>query len=499
MTTAAAGTLGLFGEDDYQRTKGRREPAYKLIPPAHDRSAGREVIELLKRIDVLLDDWQEDVLLAFMGRDRAGRWVVDETGLLVPRQNGKTVIFLGRALWGVVPRGRDVELTRGFEDRRPESNLFSAHQYKTAIESFQTLVTWCEHPLIAALGPKVTTGRGSESVHFTQAGKNRGKTQLLARSQVSGRGFSPDWIGVDEAFAIDDLAMAALKPAMAAREAPQMWFGSSAPMDGSTVLRRLALAGRSGEQEGLCYLEWCAPSDADPGDPHAWAAANPALGRRLTERFTISERRILSPEDFARERLGLWVAEAVVSVFGPGSWQACTDEAAAPPLGAATAIAIDVAPDRSRTSIGAAGALGDGRTLVQLLDTRQGVAWAAPVAAAIARAHKPGAVWVDDAGQSRTLIPALEAAGVKVTRGTVADMVAGCGNIFDRVVEGRLAHLGQASLTAAVEAARQRDLGDGWAWSRRLSGGDITPLVACTLAAHGVERPAPKRAPLVVL
>lgn len=493
MTTSAP---ALFGENDYQRTKGRREPAYRLIPPAHDRSAGREVVELLRRIDVHLDDWQEDVLLAFMGRDRAGRWVSDENGLIVPRQNGKTVIFLGRALWGVVPRG--VELTRGLAERTPESALFSAHQYKTAIESFQTLVSWCEHPLVAALGPKVTTGRGSESVHFAQAGRNRGKVQLLARSQVSGRGFSPDWIGVDEAFAIDDLAMAALKPAMAARAAPQMWFGSSAPMDHSTVLRRLALAGRSGEAEGLTYLEWCAPDDADPGDPHAWAAANPALGRRLTERFTISERRVLSPEDFARERLGLWIAEAVVSVFGPGNWQACTDEGAVPPAGARTALAVDVAPDRSRTSIAAAGALADGRTLVQVMDTRARVSWAVNVVRDLVRVHTPDVVLVDDNGQSRTLIAPLEAAGVKVSRTNTADMVAACGNLFDRVIDGRLAHMGQAALTAAVEAARQRDLGDGWAWHRRMSGGDITPLVAVTLAAHGIERPVKRRAPLVI-
>lgn len=496
MTTAAPPAL--FGEDEYQRTRGRREPTHKLIPPAVDRSAGREVVELLRRIDVTLDGWQEDVLAAFLGRDRAGHWVSDECGLIVPRQNGKTVIFLGRGLWGLLPR--HLKIMRGFADRQPEKSLFSAHQYKTAIETFQTLVAWCDHPELACLKPKITTGRGSEAVHFTQAGRNRGVLALLARSQASGRGFSPDWIAADEALFLDDLAMAALVPSLAAREAPSVWFGSSAPLEVSTVLRRLALAGRSGEALGLTYLEWCADNDCDPDDPHAWAQANPALGHRLTERFTITEKRLLAPEDFARERLGLWVAEAVLSVFGPGAWQACTDESAQPPEGARTALAVDVAPDRSRSSIGAAGVLGDGRTLIQLLDSRQGVAWAVPALAELVRRHEPDTVLVDDAGQSRTLIAPLEAAGVSVTRTSTAAMVAACGNLFDRVVERRLAHLGQAGLAAAVEGARQRDLGDGWAWSRRLSGKDITPLVACTLAAHGVETPAPaRRAALVVL
>ena len=346
MSTATE-PLGLFGEDEYQRTRGHREPAHKLVPPAHDRSAGREVAELLQRIDMPPDPWQEDVLMAFMGRDRAGRWVAEEACLVVPRQNGKTAIFLGRALWGALPRG--VDLTKGFGEHRDRLTLFSAHQYKTAIESFQTVNEWLSHPELERLKPKVTTGRGSESVAFAGGGR----IALIARSQASGRGFSPDVIMVDEAFAMDDLAMSALKPSQAAREAPVMWFGSSAPMDGSTVLRRVCLAGREGEADGLAYMEWCAPDEADPADPHAWAIANPALGTRLTERFTISERRIMAPEDFARERLGLWFAEAVVSIFGPGAWQACTDPTAAPPLGARTALAVDVAPDRSRASIGA--------------------------------------------------------------------------------------------------------------------------------------------------
>lgn len=490
MTTDA---LGLFDADALQRAQGQREPAHRLVPPAHDRQAGRDVAELLRRIGVTLDAWQEDVLEAFMGRDRAGRWVTDENGLIVPRQNGKTVVLLGRVVGGIVPREAPVArgLFAGWADRKA---LFSAHQYKTAIEAFQTLIAWAATPELAVLRPKLTKGRGSEALAFPGGGE----VALIARSQVSGRGFSPDVVIADEAFALNDLAMAALVPSMAASARPNLWYASSAPMEDSSVLRRVCLAGRGGAAEGLAYLEWCADDEDDLDDPHAWAKANPALGRRLTERFTITERRILTAEDFARERLGLWQADAIVSVFGPGAWQACTDESARPPSGARTAIAVDVAPDRSRTSIGAAGALADGRTLVQLMDTRQGVAWAVPAVAAIVREDRPGAVLVDDSGQSRTLIAPLEAAGVRVTRSTTADLVAACGNLFDRVVERRAAHLGQAALTAAVEAARQRDLGDGWAWSRRRSGADITPLVACTLAAHALERPVARRAPLVV-
>jgi hypothetical protein len=44
-------------------------------------------------------------------------------------------------------------------------------------------------------------------------------------------------------------------------------------------------------------------------------------------------------------------------------------------------------------------------------------------------------------------------------------------------------------LTAAVENARQRQVGDGaWAWARRTSRGNIAPLVASTLAVWGTTQ-----------
>jgi hypothetical protein len=46
--------------------------------------------------------------------------------------------------------------------------------------------------------------------------------------------------------------------------------------------------------------------------------------------------------------------------------------------------------------------------------------------------------------------------------------------------------------------ARKRRLGDAWAWNRKDTDSDITPLVAVTLALFGhaytgVERPRPRK------
>lgn len=67
------------------------------------------------------------------------------------------------------------------------------------------------------------------------------------------------------------------------------------------------------------------------------------------------------------------------------------------------------------------------------------------------------------------------------------DMGRACGGFLDDVTVGRLSHTGQAQLTAAVEGARRRPIGDAglFAWDRRDGSVFAAPLVAATLAGFG--------------
>jgi hypothetical protein len=79
-----------------------------------------------------------------------------------------------------------------------------------------------------------------------------------------------------------------------------------------------------------------------------------------------------------------------------------------------------------------------------------------------------------------------------------SEMARACGALYDAVMDTKsLRHLGQPDLDAALAGARKRDLGDAWAWHRKDSTVDISPLVAVTLAAHGfaVFGPDLKEAP----
>ena len=85
------------------------------------------------------------------------------------------------------------------------------------------------------------------------------------------------------------------------------------------------------------------------------------------------------------------------------------------------------------------------------------------------------------------LLPEFEARGVSVTTVNAAEHAQACGALVDAIEGGTVKHLGQPGLDAAVRGASKRTLGDAWAWSRRSSTMDISPLVACTLALWASE------------
>jgi hypothetical protein len=57
------------------------------------------------------------------------------------------------------------------------------------------------------------------------------------------------------------------------------------------------------------------------------------------------------------------------------------------------------------------------------------------------------------------------------------------------VIEGRLAHRGQGELDEAARVVGRRSVGESWVFGRAVSSGEISPLVAATVAAHRASRP----------
>lgn len=143
-----------------------------------------------------------------------------------------------------------------------------------------------------------------------------------------------------------------------------------------------------------------------------------------------------------------------------------------------------MSPNRESSAIALSGVRGDGRAHVEVVEHRAGTRWVPDRMAELVARWNPSAVVLDPTSPAGSLLPRLEDAGVTVTQITAREHAQACGAFYDAVMDDSLRHLDQVPLNAAVAGARKRPLGDAWAWSRKASSVDISPLVAVTLALH---------------
>jgi hypothetical protein len=418
------------------------------------------------------DDWQEDVLESWLGRRRDGRWAAATCGLAVARQNGKNGIIEIRELFGMIALG--------------EKFLHTAHEVKTARKAFLRIASFFENPRqypeLAALAKEIRKTNGQEAVVLT----NGGSVEFIARSKGSGRGYTVDVIVCDEAQDMAAEELAALLPTISAAPLgnPQVIFTGTPPKPGrGEVFAQVRADGQAGRDARLAWTDFGVADGPLPDieDRALWYQTNPALGGRLNIAEVERELSLMraNPDDFAAERLGWWgdPAHALGAAFGPGAWEDCGNDGLTP---IADAIGLAVSIDRAWASIGAAGRSGDLVT-IGVADRREGAGWLVPEAQRI-QADRNCAVVIAGTGPAADLIPALEAAGVRLTIAKGNDAADACAGIFDAVREKRLAHPKHPELDAAVAGAQRRKREDRWVWDRRNSAHDISPLEAVTLA-----------------
>jgi phage terminase large subunit-like protein len=434
--------------------------------PKARSSAGAEAVELAASAGLILDDWQALVLDRALAERKDGKWASFEVGLIVPRQNGKGSILEARELAGLFLFGESLI-------------LHSAHEFKTAAEAFRRVLTLVESSDdLRKRVSKVRTSHGEEGIELTTGQRLR----FVARSTGSGRGFSGDCVILDEAYRLPQEALGALMPTLSARPNPQLWYASSAGHVDSDVLRALRDRGSAAE-EHLCYLEWSADPGSQPDDPEAWRQANPALGIRISEEHVAREQAAMPAAEFARERLGIWSDPGLAdTAIASSEWAKCVDQSST--VLDPVALGVDVSPDGA-TSIAIAGARSDGLLHVEVIDHKPGTAWAVERIQALVRRWSPSAVVLDAGAPAGALLPDLERVGVQVRKVAGREMAQAAVALAAHIDQQTVRHLQQPDLDTAVAAARRRMVGDLWAFGRRGSFADISPLCAAALAAWG--------------
>ena len=95
---------------------------------------------------------------------------------------------------------------------------------------------------------------------------------------------------------------------------------------------------------------------------------------------------------------------------------------------------------------------------------------------------------VDEKSPAASLLSDMKASKLPVVVTNVTDITDACAGFYDSAIDGTMRHIGQPQLTIALQNARKRSIsGDRWAWNRKTSDSDITPLVSATLALWGVK------------
>ncbi len=451
-------------------------PSVRHLPDGHANPLAETVLDVLAIAGVELDGWESDVLTDSMRLDAQGRWAARECGLVVARQNGKGEVLIARQLAGLFVLGERLQ-------------IHSAHEFKTCYEHFRRVKDLIQNcPLLAAELLPVTgirTGAGDQAIE-TRSGC---RLRFVARSRSSGVGFSADAVYLDEAFMLDDRAMSALMPTMSARPNSQMWYTSSAPHEDSSVLHRVRRRGLAGDDPRLFYVEWGNRPDVDPTDREAWARANPAIGIRISADDIAAEQRSMSPQAFARERLGIPDPELGGNdqkPINPDRWLQLIDAETVPPDDDTVRLCLDAPRGVGSATFSVAGLRADGLLFVGVrehLRSGDGPLKDRVVSEALrlTKGHRTPLV-LPPGSPAKAWRADLVAAGVLLDEMSASDYVEAQGRIVDAVNDGTLRHRGNPDLNAAVAGLVVRQSGDGETWSRRLSLSNIAPLVGATCA-----------------
>jgi hypothetical protein len=487
---AAAGSFGAEGFAGVvvaERVRGSQVPRIELVPEGVEHPRWDEIREFVDALGVTLDEWQWRVLHGAFLRN-GDVWAAFAVAVCAPRQNGKNGILEVRELVGALLLGEKLQ-------------IHSAHLADTSKEGFRRL-----DDLIDANGwlsrqvKHIWRTNGHESIEF----RNGNRIRFRTRTRGGGRGFSGAPAFFDEAMFLPEVSMGSILPVISAQPDPQVWYMGSAVdqliHEDGVVFARVRERALKGEDPRLAYFEWSidaeSPDEVEPeqaSDVEMWARSNPALGIRIMPDYVQAEHGELDDRTFAVERLGVgdWPqttgSSTVVDLM---LWDGLAD--ASSKIASPVVFAFDVSPSRAAATISASGVREDGLAHVETVEQGRGTGWIVPRLVELVGKHEAAKVICDAVGPAAALIPELEKNEITVETVTAQDYGRACGGFFDAVERRTVKHLGTPEIRSAIKGAATRPLGDAWAWSRKNSGVDITPLVAATLALWGAVTAKPQ-------
>ena len=458
------------------------------ICPDYSKTYGDAAYEFGASFGITLDPWQKLVIDDWLAVDDNNKWMCSTCGLSVPRQNGKTALVKVRVMLGIFSLG--------------ETILFTCHEVRTSRQVFDSLADILnpngEFPELAAQVQYIKRSNGYEEIKVADwqdddGWHKGGKLLFSSRSKGASRGFTADVVVADEAMYMTDEQVAALVPTMASASGGDMQFimlgTPPSPRDEGTVFKATRNAALNGEK-GVSWNEWGCD---EIGDIHDWSRierANPSLGTRLMRKAVESELSVMSPDTFARERLGWWskTATEYATCIDVDDWNACVNDH--PTKDGVVTYGVKFAPDGSTGSLAACYKPSDGVPFVYVVDNRSmsgGLQWFADT---LYRVHSDAAqIVIDGQSNAQALIDKLLAMGVPsrtIIRPRTPDVIAANAWLLNAVKERQITHYGQEGLNLSATRSRKRRIGQNGGWGfQSTDEADATLIESVALAYWG--------------
>lgn len=475
--------------DDFPELTGKQSPLFLREAPG-DHEHGRKNIELARRAGVKPMPWQENEINAMNATQEDGKWTHSDAILIVPRQNGKSLIVALVVLYRIFVLGQKV--------------LFTAQQWDTAKELWEE--TWKivkSRRFLQKLVTSRTCSQGRGTIFLS----NGGRVVFTTRSEDAGRGLTKiDLLIYDEAYNLTDGEMAALSFLSQAAEDPQVFFMSSSVhkdfpqhQNGKVLSAMRQQALEEWDSEEPAYLaEYAAPKELDPSDEQTWRISNPSYGVISTRKKMLRIMKRMNTEagrvNFGVEALGWasWFEDLTGTEFTPVVSDEDLDEVMTvdAPMLSHSVVCVDASPDREFCSIALGGKAGDQVYGMVGYHSALNVKVVVDAIIEVIEVANPMAILIDPKSPAEVLVAPLEKAGYDVTKLSWSDVKSSTAAFLQGVDDRDYILQDSQIIRDGIACAELREDKDGGiAWARR--SGIISQLVALSGAMWGVQRFAP--------
>lgn len=450
-------------------------------------------IELLEEYGIVLLPWQKSVIYRWLAveQDATGKWVWvnPECGLLVPRQNGKTELFIARIVGGMVFLG--------------EAIIYTAHSSKTVDETKRRLQRFF-YDAKEEIRDMLTDEFDEEpkSLDYIEL-RNGARSVFRTRTRTGGLGTTNDTLLLDEDQEETDAQQEALLPTVAAGKSQnqQTIRAGTPPTSGSsgTVFLRVRKAVLDGKDTETAWQEWSVEQITDVNDEDAWYEANPSLGYHLMVKAVRNEAKKMAVDSFNKMRLGWIPGEENQRAITDDDWNALVMDDFVMPEDPNLVYAVKFAPDRSAASLAVGVLMPDGKVFVQVVERRPmnaGTGWLA--AWLLERWRNCNKIIIDGQAGQTLLIEELLRSETRqkkrlekrILAPNVREAGAAYGDFDNGIEHGIVAHANQPGLNVAVKVAKKRDIGRDGMFGYASMNADIQsdPVEAAALAYYGARR-----------